>query len=323
MAGLEQERAADQARLMRLVMQHAKTAALMGAESVPVYLAGAVEGEAGAERAEAGEAAAAVEVKRVEAAAAARPSAGGGAALFGGESDGEDTGAAGGVSGGGAEDVGGGGSVELPAVGTAVVTWEDRARAQAELDAVRARYEKDAPHKKFGTPHTTVVFGEGDPRARLMFIGEAPGEDEDRTGRPFVGKAGQLLEKMIIAMGLTREQVYIANVLKVRPPNNATPTPEQAAICAPYLFAQVAAVKPEAIVTLGLPATRTVLGVEGSMGSLRARWSVFTDPNGRKVAVMPTYHPSYVLRNYTAETRLKVWSDLQMAMVRLGLGEGK
>ena len=206
------------------------------------------------------------------------------------------------------------------------------------LESLLARYIADAPHDKFGKPFTNIVFGEGDPDARLMFIGEAPGEDEDATGRPFVGKAGALLDKMIVAMGLRREQVYIANVLKTRPPNNETPTPEEAAASAPYLYEQIRLVNPEAIVTLGLSATCLLLGVNDSMGNLRGRWSECVRParppssdgaaahgfalSGAPVGpipVMPTYHPSYLLRSRTPDNRAKVWSDLQMVMQRLGL----
>lgn len=198
----------------------------------------------------------------------------------------------------------------------------DRTANQKSLDALRARYEAEAPHKNFVTAHHNIVFGEGDPCARLMFVGEAPGEEEDRTGRPFVGRAGQLLDKMIIAMGLGRGDVYIANVLKTRPPNNATPTLEEARLCAPFLYEQIAIIDPEVIVTLGLPATRTLLGTMEAMGKLRGRWASFS-PGGlagaRVVAVMPTYHPAYLLRNYTPQERAKVWSDLQLVMERLGL----
>lgn len=192
------------------------------------------------------------------------------------------------------------------------------AEAQRLLDELRAKYERDAPHKHFVTAHTNIVFGEGDCCARLMFIGEAPGADEDRTGRPFVGRAGQLLEKMIVAMGLRREQVYITNVLKTRPPNNATPTAEEAAHCAPYLYEQIRIVDPEVIVTLGLPATRLVLGSMDAMGRLRGRWGQF-QREGLVKPVMPTYHPAFLLRSYTPDNRQKVWSDLQLVMERLGL----
>ena len=209
------------------------------------------------------------------------------------------------------------------------------------LDALRDRYIADAPHDRFGQPFKNIVFGEGDPNARLMFVGEAPGADEDATGRPFVGRAGQLLDKMIVAMGLRRDKVYIANVLKTRPPNNQTPTIDEAEASAPYLFEQIRIVQPEAIVTLGLPATKLLLGVDDSMGRLRARWAEFARParepqgaafdpahpddrtlSGEPVGpipVMPTYHPAYLLRSYTPENRSKVWADLNMVMERLGL----
>lgn len=205
---------------------------------------------------------------------------------------------------------------------------------QAKLDAVRQKYIEDAPHQHFVTAHTNIVFGEGNPSARLMFVGEAPGETEDQTGRPFVGRAGQLLDKMIVAMGLKREDVYICNVLKTRPPNNATPTADEARLCAPYLIEQVRIVAPEAIVTLGLPATHLLLETSEPMRSLRGRWHAFPpgragggfvstgamfDPDLPEIPVMPTYHPAYLLRSYTEENRRKVWSDLKMVLDRLGL----
>jgi DNA polymerase len=194
---------------------------------------------------------------------------------------------------------------------------------QSALDDLRKRYELDAPHQHFKTDHHSIVFGEGDPCARLMFIGEAPGAEEDRTGRPFVGRAGQLLEKMIKAMGLSRERVYIANVLKTRPPDNATPTSEEVRLCAPYLFQQIAIVQPEAIVTLGLPATRALLETMDSMSRLRGKWSAFhaPPPASRPIPVMPTYHPAFLLRSYTEENRAKVWSDLRQVMQRLGIAK--
>lgn len=200
----------------------------------------------------------------------------------------------------------------------------DRGAVRKQLDEIRARYEADAPHTRFQTAHTTIVFDDGDPCARLMFIGEAPGADEDRVGRPFVGRGGQLLDKMIVAMGLKREDIYIANVLKVRPPNNATPTIEEAAASLPYLLEQIAVVRPEVIVTLGLSASRAVLQTESSMGQMRGRWTEFRSPGTAKypevvVAVMPTFHPAFLLRQYTAENRAKVWSDLQQVMVKLGM----
>jgi DNA polymerase len=209
----------------------------------------------------------------------------------------------------------------------------DRAAAAKLLEELRAKYEADAPHKDFVTDHHSIVFGEGDPCARLMFIGEAPGAEEDKTGRPFVGKAGQLLDKMIVAMGLRRDEVYICNVLKTRPPGNATPTGREAELCKPYLIDQIRIVNPEAIVTLGLPASKTVLETEATMGSLRGKFAKVVFPaekgilksvrvlhaGGVEIPVMPTYHPAYLLRDYTPENRKKVWSDLLQVVKLLGL----
>ena len=203
---------------------------------------------------------------------------------------------------------------------------DERAARQARLDEIRARYEADAPHKDFDTEFTNIVFGEGDPCARLMFIGEAPGAEEDKTGRPFVGRAGQLLEKMIIAMGLSRETVYIANLLKTRPPNNRTPTPDEVRACAPYLYEQVRVIRPAAIVTLGAPASKLLLETDQGIGKLRGTWATFPPATALvavedvpETPVMPTYHPAFLLRSYTDENRRKVWSDLRQVMDRLGL----
>lgn len=218
-----------------------------------------------------------------------------------------------------------------PAPAPILHAGDDLASRRAALAALRARYEHDAPHRHFVTAHTRIVFDDGDPCAQLMFIGEAPGADEDREGIPFVGKAGQLLNKMIDAMGLSRQSVYIANVLKTRPPGNATPTSEEARACAPYLFGQIAIVRPRVIVTLGLPASSLILDSTDAMGRLRGSWHSFRVPDGidpgivppdavgSQIAVMPTYHPAFLLRSYTRDNREKVWSDLQQVMARLGL----
>jgi len=227
-------------------------------------------------------------------------------------------------------------SAETPAAsGTAAsLASGDRETKRAALDALRARYERDAPHESFVTEFENIVFGEGDPDADLMFVGEAPGADEDASGRPFVGRAGKLLDKMIEAMGLSRGSVYIANVLKTRPPNNRTPTVDEIHACAPYLFEQIRIIGPRALVTLGAPATRLLLGADPSaaMGQLRGTWASFPPASlahelldgpwaDEPVPVMPTYHPAYLLRSYTAENRGKVWSDLRLVMDRLGLAE--
>lgn len=203
------------------------------------------------------------------------------------------------------------------------------------LRAILEAYIEASPHRSFNPSPQNIVFGEGDPDAELMFVGEAPGAEEDATGRPFVGRAGQLLEKMIVSMGLTREKVYIANVLKARPPGNATPTPEQAEASAPFLYAQIAAIRPRVIVTLGLPASKLLVGSAEPMARLRSVWHPLrlapVVPQGfeamaeqaLEVEIMPTYHPAYLLRSYTTENRAKVWSDLQMVMKRLGLAGAK
>jgi uracil-DNA glycosylase family 4 len=193
-----------------------------------------------------------------------------------------------------------------------------QAKAEA-LDQLRARHDAECPHCTTATGHTQTVFGEGHPDAFLMFIGEAPGAEEDRTGRPFVGRAGQKLDDMIRAMGLKREQVYIANILKSRPPGNRTPLAHEVAGCAPYLAEQIRIIEPEVIVALGGPAAKFLLQTEIGITKLRGRWSVYRDDD-LQIDVMPTYHPAYILRRYTRETREQVWADLRAVMDRLGLG---
>lgn len=161
---------------------------------------------------------------------------------------------------------------------------------------------------------TNTVFGEGDADARLMFIGEGPGENEDLQGRPFVGRAGELLNKQIAAMGLSREQVFIANIVKCRPPNNRVPAPDEVAACTPYLERQIEIIRPRVIVTLGLPSTQYMLQTKNSMSRMRGVWASW-----RGIKLMPTYHPAYLLRNYTEQTRAAVWSDLKQVMSELGL----
>lgn len=157
-----------------------------------------------------------------------------------------------------------------------------------------------------------IVFGDGSPDARLMFIGEGPGADEDAQGLPFVGKAGQLLNNMIGAMGLKREEVYIANVVKCRPPGNRTPEPDEANTCSPFLFQQIEVVQPEVIVALGATAATYLLGQRQPLAALRGRVHTW---RGSKLII--TYHPAFLLR----DPRMKkdAWSDLQIAMRELGL----
>ena len=158
----------------------------------------------------------------------------------------------------------------------------------------------------------TVVFGEGDPQARLMFVGEGPGADEDESGRPFIGKAGQLLNNMITAMGLQREDVYIANIVKCRPPGNRTPEFVEATTCSQFLLRQIDIIRPEIIVALGATAATYVLGVRQSLASLRGQWF---GSRGAKVAV--TYHPAFLLRD--PRQKSEAWKDLQRVMAEMGL----
>ena len=158
----------------------------------------------------------------------------------------------------------------------------------------------------------TLVFGEGNPEARLMFIGEGPGFHEDKQGRPFVGPAGQLLDKMIAAMGYQRSEVYIANVVKCRPPDNRDPTQEERYACRPFLVGQIQAIQPEVIVTLGKVASQTVLETDARISRLRGRWTEYPRLG---IPVMPTYHPAALLRN--AHLKRPVWEDLQKVMETL------
>ena len=156
-----------------------------------------------------------------------------------------------------------------------------------------------------------VVFGEGNEHARLMFIGEGPGADEDATGRPFVGAAGQLLDKMIAAMHLAREEVYIANVVKCRPPGNRVPGEEEAAACMGYLERQIELINPEVIVLLGGTALHFLLKMDG-ISRLRGRWQEY-----KNIAVMPTFHPAFLLRK--PESKREAWHDLKLVMAKLGI----
>ena len=166
-----------------------------------------------------------------------------------------------------------------------------------------------------------IVFGVGNPRAELMFIGEGPGADEDTQGEPFVGRAGQLLNNMIKAMGLRREDVYIANIVKCRPPGNRQPERDECETCSPFLMRQIATVKPKAIVALGATAAKNLLAMNAPMSELRGRWYDFKPAGsdsswpGTRLAV--TYHPAFLLRD--PRQKGEAWKDLQMVMKYLGI----
>lgn len=158
----------------------------------------------------------------------------------------------------------------------------------------------------------TVVFGVGNPRARLMFVGEGPGEEEDRQGEPFVGAAGRRLNQWIARLGIAREDVYIANIVKCRPPGNRAPLPEEAASCLPYLKRQIRAIRPEAICTLGAVALQYLLGTNEKITRVRGKWREIEG-----IPVLPTYHPAFILRNQTRET--EAFDDLDLLAGRLHL----
>ncbi len=173
---------------------------------------------------------------------------------------------------------------------------------------------------RLGSLRSNAVPGEGNPNARIMFVGEAPGADEDAQGRPFVGRAGQLLDKIIIACGLKRTDVFIANILKCRPPENRDPRPDEIINCFPYLQRQIEIINPEIIVALGAPAAKTLLNTNKSIGQLRGLFHEYYAGLDRPpIKLMPTYHTAYLLRSYTHENRERVWEDMKKVLTELGL----
>jgi DNA polymerase len=168
----------------------------------------------------------------------------------------------------------------------------------------------DCTRCKLSRTRKNIVFGVGNPDAHLVFVGEAPGADEDRTGEPFVGAAGQLLTKMIEAMGLGRDDVYICNILKCRPPGNRNPEPDEIEQCEPFLKKQLAAIRPRMIVALGKFAAQCLLRSDAPISRLRGQWKQYEG-----IPLMPTYHPAFLLR--TPSAKREVWADLQQVMGRL------
>jgi len=171
-----------------------------------------------------------------------------------------------------------------------------------------------------GSLRTNVVPGEGNPKARIVFVGEGPGADENAQGRPFVGRAGQLLDKVIEACGLKRSDVFICNILKCRPPDNRDPRSEEVISCLPYLQRQIEIIEPEIIVALGAHAARTLLNTNKSIGQLRGQFHEYYAGLGRPpIKLMPTYHTAYLLRNYSQDNRRRVWEDMKKVLTELGL----
>jgi uracil-DNA glycosylase family 4 len=186
------------------------------------------------------------------------------------------------------------------------------------LASLQSRVASCTKCSHLASSRTQTVFGVGNPNAEIMFVGEAPGADEDAQGEPFVGRAGQLLTKIIRAMGFPRENVYIANILKCRPDmpggslGNRAPTPQEMQTCRPYLLEQIRIIQPKVIVALGAVAVEGLLGTRGTMRELRGRWNSF---NG--TPLMITYHPAYLLRNQSPSEKRKVWEDMLQVLEKL------
>jgi DNA polymerase len=193
------------------------------------------------------------------------------------------------------------------------------AEAAKELDKI-AEETRQCRKCDLGSLRTNAVPGEGNPKARIVLVGEGPGADEDAQGRPFVGRAGQLLDKIIEACGLKRNDIFICNVLKCRPPDNRDPRSEEIISCLPYLQRQIEIIEPEIIIAMGAHAARTLLNTNKPIGQLRGQFHEYYAGLGRPpIKVMPTYHTAYLLRNYSPDNRRRVWEDMKKVLTELGL----
>ena len=202
--------------------------------------------------------------------------------------------------------------LEAPTLSPSSLDYLDtRTSGFASLEDLR-KYIGDCKRCKLGYDRTNLVFGEGSAQARLVFVGEGPGREEDQAGLPFVGEAGRLLNKIINAMGLSREEVYICNVVKCRPPKNRDPEGDEIETCLPFLKEQLNLIRPQVICTLGRIAVQALLGKDFKITRERGRWHSFMD-----IPLMPTYHPAYLLRNPSAKRQ--VWDDIQKIMKHMGL----
>ncbi len=215
--------------------------------------------------------------------------------------------------------------LDAPAVRAPDLCLDASAPPKPDLDSAGSRQEKSAQtlenvRLELGEctrcplceNRNRIVFGDGNPDAALMFIGEGPGQEEDRRGLPFVGRAGELLTRMIErGLEIPRSEVYICNIVKCRPPGNRTPRPDEVSTCKPFLDGQIDAVRPRTIVALGRPATSLLLGRDVSITRVRGTWHEY-----RGIPLMPTFHPAYLLRQYTAANRKVVWEDLKAALAR-------
>lgn len=200
-------------------------------------------------------------------------------------------------------------ALPIEAPETHAVTDPDQPAESIDLEGLATSLH-DCARCRLSEKRKTVVFGEGAPDSRIMFIGEGPGAEEDRTGRPFVGQAGQLLNRMVIAMGVQRAQTYITNVVKCRPPGNRDPKEDEIAACSGFLDRQIDFIRPDVIVALGRFAANRLTGTDKPLGALRGRWSHY-----KGVPLLATYHPAYLLR--TPADKRKVWADLKLVMAKL------
>lgn len=201
----------------------------------------------------------------------------------------------------------------VPAPAPATITENNRASMLAQVTADLVNCQRC----KLCEKRNTIVVGEGNPEAELVFVGEGPGEHEDLEGRPFIGRAGELLDKMIEAMGLHRNQVYICNVVKCRPPGNRNPEPDEIAACGPFLERQLQILRPKVVVALGKFAAQTLLQTEAPISKLRGQFHTYRPKDAGELKLMPTFHPAYLLRS--PESKREAWSDLQQVARELGL----
>ena len=195
-----------------------------------------------------------------------------------------------------------------------IATCEEKQKQLEQIASICDKCQKC----QLAKTRTNVVAGDGNPSAKIMFVGEAPGADEDAKGIPFIGRAGKLLDKIIAAMGLARKDVFIGNIIKCRPPANRDPKPQEIMQCMPYLTQQINVIRPKVIIALGAHAARTLLNTNKTIGQLRGRFEDFkTDEFTAKL--MSTYHPAYLLRSYSPANRKKVWDDMKMVLTELNM----
>jgi len=214
------------------------------------------------------------------------------------------------------------GGFTVAAEGTQAANQVDKEAVAAKQAQLKKIAEEVSKCCKCGLDktRTNTVPGQGSADAQIVFVGEGPGADEDAQGKPFVGRAGKLLDKIISAMGLQREDVFICNILKCRPPGNRDPKPDEIAQCLPYLQRQLEIIEPEIIVTLGAHATKTLLETTKSIGQLRGQFHQYYPGLGKMpIKLMATYHPAYLLRNYSKDNRLRVWEDMKKVLAELDL----